>query len=512
MAVATTTSSSPAVAVESFSAAPPRRSQAFLWIGTATLTGAIVMAMELTAFRLYAPYFGNSIYVWGSMISVVMLALAVGYSLGGSIADRWPKDAILFFVILGSGIYQLAIVFAVRPVLLKLWQMGDFVGPTLATIIIFVPPMTALAMTSPFVVRLLARAGHVGSAVGHVFALSTAGSIAGVLATSFWMVPQWGTRVTMEILCVASIAIGAAGLVVRRKSAALLAILTALLFAAHAPTPPATLLWSGESAYNRILVFERNGLRWLVLNDPRYAQTYEKVGSNHSGFYLDEFALGPEIVPAKNLLVLGMGAGGSIAASRAVSPNLEIDAVEIDPEVVRIAGDYFGLPKNDERLHVHIADARPWLAKQNGRWDLVHVDLFQGGPWVPFYLTTVEFFRLVRSRMTPEGVLMVNVLDKSPEQELLESIGATMKQAFPSVERLSTARGNHILFAFAEKRELADTVLRLKPAEGPEWVKELETEAAGQMEEFKPKANAVIFTDDKAPIEAMTRRMLEDAK
>ena len=111
-----------------FDAGSPSSGRAFLWIGTATLTGAIVMAMELTAFRLYAPYFGNSIYVWGSMISVVMLALSAGYSLGGWIADRKPTDVVLFLIILGSGVYQLAIVFVQRSVMLKLWQMGDFAG------------------------------------------------------------------------------------------------------------------------------------------------------------------------------------------------------------------------------------------------------------------------------------------------------------------------------------------------------------------------------------------------
>ena len=492
--------------------AVPGRAQAFLWIGTATVTGAIVMAMELAAFRLYAPYFGNSIYVWGSMISVVMLALAAGYSLGGWIADLKPTDAVLYFIILGSGVYQLAIVFVVRPVLLKLWQSGDFVGPTLATMIIFVPPMTGLAMTSPFVVRLLVRAGHVGSMVGRVFALSTTGSIAGVLGTSFYLVPKFGTRVTMEILCGASIVIGTAGLMMRRKTAILLVLPAGLLFAVPIPKAPATLLWSGESAYNRILVFESKGLRWLVLNDPRFAQTYERVGSANSGYYLDEFSLGPVIVPAKNLLVLGMGAGGSIQASRAVAPEIEIDAVEIDPEVVGVAGEFFGLPQNDPRLHVHIADARPWLAEHPAKYDLVHTDLFQGGPYVPFYLTTVEFFQLVRSRMTDGGALMVNVLDTSPEQELLGAMGATMKQVFPSVERLSTAKGNHILFGFAEKRSVAETVARLKQGGGPGWVQELAQQAAGRMVEFEPGAGAVIFTDDRAPIEEMTRRMLLESR
>jgi len=490
----------------------PSRGKALLWIATAAMTGAVVMAMELTAFRLYAPYFGNSIYVWGSMISVVMLALAVGYGLGGWVADRMSSDTVLYSIVLGSGLYQLGIVFVVRTVLFKLWQSGDFLGPVVATIIIFVPPMAALATTLPFVIRLLVRAGHVGITVGRVFALSTAGSIVGVLGTSFYLVPRFGTRVTMQMLCGASIVIGAVGLALGRKIALLLVIPIGLLFLAPAPQLPGNILWSGDSTYNRIAVFEQNGLRWLVLNDPRYFQTIQKVGSESSGYYLDEFSLGPVIVPAKNLLVLGMGAGRSIQASRAVAPALVVDAVEIDPEVVRVAAKYFGLPQDDPNLHVHIADARPWLAGHSAKNDLVHIDLFQGGPYVPFYLTTVEFFQLVRSRLAEGGLLIVNVYDKSEKQELLQAMGATLKQVFPSVEKLSTPGGNHLLFAFAEKRGLAESIARLKNASGPNWVRELAEKAAGDIAEFEPREGAVVFTDDRAPVEEMTRRMLAEAK
>jgi spermidine synthase len=510
-AVGTLSSPNPEQENGLFDAASPSVARAFLWIGTATATGAVVMAMELTAFRLYAPYFGNSIYVWGSMISVVMLALAVGYGLGGWIADRSLTDSVLYLVILGSGFYQLVIVFVQRPVMMKLWQMGDFAGPVLATVIIFAPPMMALAMTSPFVIRLLAHAGHVGITVGRVFALSTAGSIAGVLGTSFYLAPKFGTRMTLEILCAASIVIGAGGLMIRRKAAVLFVLPVGLFLVVPAPRPPAGIIWSGESAYNRIVVVEAKGFRALVLNNSRFFQTIEKIGSASSGYYLDEFALGPVIVQAKSLLVLGMGAGRSIEVTRAVAPEMEVDAVEIDPEVVRVAGEFFGLPQSDPRLRVHIADARPWLAGYAAKSDLVHVDLFQGGPYVPFYLTTVEFFRLVRSRMTDGGLLIVNVYDISAKQELLDAMGATMREVFPSVEKLSTDGGNHILFAFAEKHELSETVARLRQGAGPVWVRELAQKAAGEIVEFEPKAGAVIFTDDKAPVEEMTRRMLAES-
>jgi hypothetical protein len=347
--------------------------------------------------------------------------------------------------------------------------------------------------------------------VGKVFALSTAGSIAGVLGTSFYLVPRFGSRATLEILCGASMVIGVGGLMTRRKSAILLALPGALLFVVPIPKTPPMVLWSGESAYNRIFVIEDKGLRLLSLNDSRFAQTIEKVGGGGSGFYLDEFALGPVIVPAKNLLVLGMGAGGSIQVTRMVAPDIEINAVEIDPEVVHVAGEFFGLPQDDARLHVHIADARPWLAEHAAKNDLVHIDLFQGGPYVPFYLTTVEFFRLVRARMVDGGMLIINVYDASPRRELLEAMGATMRQVFPSLERLSRADGNHILFAFAEKRDLADIVARLKRGAGPSWVQELAQKAAGEIVEFEPRDGAVVFTDDRAPVEEMTRRMLAEA-
>lgn len=490
----------------------PGRATAFVWIATATLAGAVVMAMELAAFRLYAPYFGNSIYVWGSLISVVMVALSAGYALGGWTADRWPTDAVLYLIILGAGIYQLVIVFVMRAVLLKLWLWGEFSGPVSATLIIFGPPMAGLAMCSPFVIRLLARAGHVGITVGKVFALSTVGSIAGVLGTSFYLVPRFGTRVTLEILCAASLVIGAGGLMMRRKAAVVLVALAGLVFFAHGPKPPATLIYSSESAYNRIRVDDYNGLRMLLLNDPHYFQTLEKLGSQSSGFYLDDFALGPLIVPAKSLLVLGMGAGGSIQASWAVAPALQVDAVEIDPAVVRVGQEFFGLPKNDARLRVHIADARPWLATHAVKRDIVHVDLFQGGPYVPFYLTTVEFFRLVKSRLADEGVLIVNVYDASARRELLNAMGATMREVFPTVEVDSTGKGNHIVFAFARKRTHEEVTEKLRAASGPDWVQKLAAKAAKEIVEFEPQANATVFTDDKAPIEEMTRHMLLESQ
>ncbi len=479
-----------------------------LWLSTATLTGSVIMGLELAAFRLYAPYFGYSIYVWGSLIAVVMLALSVGYAAGGWLADRSRTDTPLYVVILASAFYQLVIVFTVRGLLRALWQWGEFSGTVTATLVIFAPPMTALAVTSPYVVRLLARAGHVGTMAGRVYAVSTLGSIAGIFATSFYLVPRLGTHRTLQLLCLVSALVGTAGLVGRRRAAvAAVAPLAALAFV---PTPPLPegVVWRSESAYNFVWVVKREGLMWLVLNDARFFQTIRREDAPLTGYYHDDFALGPLLAPSRRLLVLGMGAGGSIAATRAVAPDIEVDAVEIDPEVVEVGRRFFNLRPGEGNLRVHVADARPWLARERKLFDIVHVDLYHGGPYVPFYLATEEFYQLVRDRMESDSVLMMNIYDVSPHRELLHATIATLRRVFDSVFVQSREDGNHITLGFRRAVSLGDVRARLESTEAPEKIRELARRAAEQLGELAPPPDTLIFTDDRAPVEEMTRRML----
>jgi spermidine synthase len=484
------------------------QAQPVLWLVTATLTGAIIMSLELSAFRLYAPYFGYSIYVWGSMISVVMVALATGYALGGWLADRSQSATVLYLVILGSGVYQLAIILAVRSILRWLWQSGEFFGTAVASLIIFVPTMTALAVTGPFVIRLLARAGHIGVTAGKVYALSTAGSIAGVLATSFYLVPRYGTRMTLQVCCAATFLVAGGGLL-KRKSIAGGALLGALgAFFVPKPVFAPVVLWTTESAYNWIAVLHHEDLRWLVLNHPAYSQTTRKQGASWSGFYTDDFALGAALVSPRKMLALGMGAGGGIASTIAVAPEIGIDAVEIDPKVVEAAVKFFGLPVDRKNFNVHVADARPWLASHAQSYDLIQVDLYQGGPYIPFYLITEEFFEQVRSHMTEDGLLMMNVYDTSKSRELLMSTGATLKRVFPSVEVVSRPDGNHMVLAFARSKTVVEVRERWAQMRGEQALQDLARDAGLAIVDLTPPEGTAIFTDDLAPVEKMTRRML----
>jgi len=466
------------------------------------------MALELASFRLYAPYFGNSIYVWGSMISVVMLALSVGYAVGGWVADRSDTDLLLYGIILSSALYQLAIVLTVHMFLPSLAQYGECGGPVLATLIIFALPMTALAAVGPFVVRLLARAGHIGSTTGRVYALSTVGGIAGIFGTTFFLVPELGTQMTLEIWCATSALVGVAGLAGRRRLSLLGLLPLSVLAFMPQPSSSGDTIWLRESTYNQVRVLRRGSRLMLVLNAQGSVHTIRDEANGWTGYYYDDFVLGPLLVQAHRALVLGMGGGGSITAIRAVASNIEVDAVEIDPQVVEASLRFFGLLTDERRLRIHVADARPWLAQQHGIYDLVQVDLYQGGPYIPFYLVTLEFFELVRTHMSEEGLLMMNVFDAGPKKELLLSAGATLRRVFPSVAVLAREDGNNIVLAFARERRGAWIRGRLQRAEGSPTVERLARKAAHAIVDFEAPRGTPILTDDHAPVEEMTRRMM----
>ena len=487
-----------------------RRLRVALWMATPFFTGAVIMAQELVAFRLYAPYFGYSIYVWGSMISVVMAALAFGYAIGGWIADRSQTDFLLYLTILGSALYQLGTVFAVHGLLRVLAEMGDFSGVPLASLIIFAPPMTAMATTCPFLIRMLAHCGRIGSAAGRIYAVSTIGSIAGTLGTSFLLVPHLGTQKTLEVICIVSLVTAVAGLVPhsRVSSLALGLIVTVLIFAPTRGWPSST-IWAAESPYNLVRVV-RSG-RWLLLklNDERGVHTIRNEDGRLTRHYYDEFALGPVLIPAKRLLVLGLGGGGSIASTRMAAPDISVDAVEIDPKVVEAGVRFFGLNPDDGRLHIHVADARPWLARNRNSYELVHIDLYQGGPYIPFYLVTREFFAATRAHMSPDGLLMMNLVDTGRRQELLFSTVATLKQVFPSVEVLLVGRGNFMLLAFVRDTSAASIRARLQSFQGKSTIEGLARQAGSQITELNVPAGTIVFTDDFAPVEEITRCTLK---
>jgi spermidine synthase len=262
-------------------------------------------------------------------------------------------------------------------------------------------------------------------------------------------------------------------------------------------------VWTSESSYNLVRVVQ-NGGQWLLqLNHPSSVHTVRETSGIWTGYYYDAFALGPLMVPARRALVLGMGAGGSIRSMRLTAPEIAIDAVEIDPRVVEAATRWFGVDAAaDGRLRVHVMDARRFLSRDRGTYDLVQLDVYQGGPYIPFHLVTEEFFRLARARMSDDALLMMNVFDSGEDTALLLRLAATLRRVFPSVRVGQTDAGNFMLFAFT--RVPSDDRISNRPAvlQSNAGVRDM------QIREVALADGAPVFTDDVAPIEEMTRRML----
>ena len=171
---------------------------------TVFLSGFAIMVLEIIGARYLARDFGSSFYVWVSQIGVVMMSLALGYFVGGALADRIPRPALLAWFLIPTGIYiwfipdlSPRIIDAIimrHPVdesIPMLWRKLD---PALGSAVIFLVPGFVLALLGPFMIRFCAgRLDRVGSVSGFIYAASTVGSIAGVFVSGYVLIDHWGT-------------------------------------------------------------------------------------------------------------------------------------------------------------------------------------------------------------------------------------------------------------------------------------------------------------------------------
>ncbi|HEY8812224.1 MAG TPA: fused MFS/spermidine synthase [Candidatus Dormibacteraeota bacterium] len=193
------------------------------------LSGMTSLAVEFGASRLMAPYFGTSLYVWGVLIGLILVYLSIGYVIGGRLADRYPRDQVLFQITAVAALWIGLIPLVSYPILLESQQgfatvsAGLVLGTLLAVIALFAVPVILLGCVSPFAIRLLLQdVATGGNTAGAVYALSTAGSILGTFLPVFWFIPTYGTRPTLIGFSLALLALSVAGLWPRRRIFAVL--------------------------------------------------------------------------------------------------------------------------------------------------------------------------------------------------------------------------------------------------------------------------------------------------
>ena len=481
------------------------RALSALRYGTCFLTGGAILVLEVLGFRLFAPYFGSSVYVTGTLVGIVLAALSLGYLLGGSLADRRPEEPIMYAAILGAAVYLAGVLLVYRALLDGFQTWGLVAGTLAAACTIFVPPMLALSIVSPYLVRLAAVHEHIGSVAGRMFAVSTLGSIAGSFLATFVLVPGLGSHATLLACVLVLLALGVGGLwwTTGRTAAALLLPLP--LLPSYAPLDP-HVVFRTESAYNTIEVRDADGLRVMTLNRSRWRQSYlARPGEELLDTYREYFLLAPFLTEVRDVLILGASAGASLTELQHYFP-VTVDAVDIDPEVLRLAEEYFAV-RQDADTRLVAADARPFLASAARRWDFVEIDLFHGGPDMPFYVATQEFFGLVRARLAPRGVVMMNVLGGFTPglDELVRAVGRTMASVFPSVYAMPFS-GNTVLVSTAHATYLAALRARLDGV-SVEALRPLAEAMRDTLQVLSPDDRPPL-TDDHAPVEQMTHRLL----
>jgi spermidine synthase len=473
--------------------------------------GAASLGAEIAAARLLAPYFGASTIIWANTIATVLVALSVGYAVGGRLADRRADMRGLCLIVLGASVL-LAIVPFVSDLFLReavkalgALSIGGFVGSLAAVLVLVAVPVLLLGTVAPYANRLaVGRVADTGTVTGRLYAISTAGSLVGTFVAALLLIPLIGTHRTFlvfaAILAIAA-AVGAGSwrfLVVAGAIGVLLAVPPVAI---GSDVPGAKVIYSSETPYQyaRVLEFP-GGERWLELNEGIAVHSVYLPWTYLTGGYWDDFLVLPFAVQSRapgRIAILGDAAGTVARAYGHYFPHTRVDAVEIDGELTAIGKRYFGLRGPD--LHLYTADARPWLESSRAHYDAIFLDAYRQ-PYIPFYVVTREFFSLIRSHLNPDGVVVVNVGHLPGSNALEKVVTATLHAVFPVVARDLQSDTNSLLVA--STRPVSPERMVAESSVLPADLAPLADRVAGQV--GLALQGGQVYTDDKAPVEWLT--------
>ncbi|MGH2426659.1 MAG: fused MFS/spermidine synthase [bacterium] len=488
------------------------------------MSGAVLLALEIVASRVIAPFFGNSIYVWGSLIGVFLAALALGYFLGGVLADRWPSMTVLAVCVFLAGALVLLIP-VVAPRLLEsiiLRDPGPRMSPLLGSLGLFFLPSVVMGMVSPIAVRLRARTvATIGNVAGALYALSTLGSIAGTLLASFVLIAVMEVSQIVYVLGATLLVLAVAGWVVSRRMlsaavGAMVAVLLVLGVPFASPPLPEEVRFMKDTVYHRITVSDEFEIRYLKL-DNYWQSGLDLADSRRTVFgYSDYLHLPLIFTPAaERVLVVGLGGGTVPARYHQDYPGMRIDVVELDPQIIAVAQRFFAVP-SDSRLRMVAQDGRLFIMRAEERYDVILLDAYLIDT-IPFHLATREFYETVKMQLSPGGVVGSNIIGalSGPRSGLFRAMYKTIREVFPTVyvfpvdwnryqgveslrniivvgtDRPRLEPREVLVAAERTRRTLGVTLPRFPQAAGDQYTASIDT------------TDVPVLTDDYAPVEVL---------
>ncbi|MCE5299423.1 MAG: fused MFS/spermidine synthase [Spirochaetia bacterium] len=462
---------------------------------TVFVTGAAVLVLEILGTRIIAPYYGTTVYVWSALIGVTMLALAAGYFAGGMMADKFPEQKIMYYLVLSSAALFLLMQAGTAPVLKFTDPLGSRTGALAASFILFFPPLMILGMVSPYAVRLASDdIKGLGVTAGTLYAVSTAGSFVGAITAGYFLIPNIGIRLIIQLCALVLALTAGVKLFMSGKKAVsvvLLAVVAVLLLLSSNEQTYGrrfNVVYAKQSAYTNFKIADEAGTRYLVA-DGACQTGYDMDRGEFIFGYIDmmeQAALSKK--GAKDFLVIGLG-GGALP-HRLNKTGIIPDVVEIDPAIADAARKYFKY-----RGPVVIDDGRHYVRTCGKKYDVILVDAFSGHS-IYQYIFSLEAFTELRSALKEGGLLAVNSVGRMNRDakgntvfdEFLSAQAKTLRAAFPQVK------------VFAAGFGLTNLVL-MASQESPATL-------AGYIDAQVPDGD-VMITDDYNPVESMTSSMIE---
>jgi spermidine synthase len=505
------------------------KSRRYLYF-TVFAAGMTALAVEISAARLLGNVFGTSNLVWASIIGLILIYLTIGYFIGGRWADRSPYPRTMYTILIWGAFLVGLIPVPSTPVLrlaadaFDQLQLGILLGAFTGILILFSIPVTLLGTSSPFAIRLAIQTPmEAGTVSGRIYAISTLGSFVGSFLPVLVLIPTIGTARTFLLFSIFLTLVALVGLWHYEGSKAALPwvwmpivlIIIGLLGTGKGVKATAGQIYETESAYNYIQVLEVDGYRYLRLNEgmgvhsayhPDQLVYYGPWMQFLAGPFFNQPPYGP--VQVDSMAVVGLAAGTVARQATEVFGPIPIDGYEIDPTIIEVGKEFFNM--NAPNLNTIPQDGRLGLEHSPRRYSLIVVDAYRP-PYIPWHLTTYEFFQIVRDHLKEDGVLAINVGRAPEDQQLLEGLVGTIGTIFPSVYVMDVpGTFNSIVYATVQPTTLENLYGNIVYLRERSDVHTLLTDSLMQTAaniRSTPESETV-FTDDLAPIEWITNNMV----
>jgi spermidine synthase/uncharacterized membrane protein YozB (DUF420 family) len=478
---------------------------------TVLICGAILMALEIMGGKLLAPYYGDTVYIWGSIIGVFLLSLSFGYYVGGRLADKKPDEYVLSIILIITGISILIIPFIFQPIITMFNSLPRTIAPLCSVITIFIVPSLLLGTVSPFALKLKAKDIHkIGKLSGNLYALATIGSVIGTFLTTFVLILILPNQAIFFSLSIVSLLI--AIMLSKKKLLAVICLMLVLIFVlslipGHASIPTINSTNTSdrpldikiETLYGLVEVRDRGSMRTLTINGGVMSETdLTNLSRTAPGWeYVDcmeiPYAMNPNI---KEVLTMGLGAG-NFQRNLNQKYNASMDNVEINDKIVEIAAKYFNTTPSDS-FRIYVDDARAFAQATDKKYDYIAIDVVHFDPTkgykVPTHLITQEFFTLLKNHLNPHGIVSMNLVG-TDRSKFIASEYETINSVFDNTYAFNC--GTQVIIASLDKYNITELKETTNDARELAWYYNL-----------KLYNDSIIFTDSYTPINSFAEVMV----